>query len=275
MPELPEVETIVRGLETPLRGRRVTAARLARAGLYRPGSLGVGELVGREITSVERVGKNAVFRFGSTVLMTVNLGMTGRLTVSAAEDVDNPRRRGSHLHGRFRLDDGAELRYHDPRRFGYVYVARGCDFFRDLNIGPDPFGARPAALARALEGRSAAVKSILLNQRIVSGIGNIYADEILFDAGIDPRTAGEDAARHAGRILASARRVLKRAIAAGGSTIRDYRRSDGTPGEFQRRHAVYGRKGEPCVACGATIKKTVLCGRGTHFCPVCQALGGF
>lgn len=273
MPELPEVETIVRGLDTPLRGRRIVKARLSPATMYRRGSLPVGWLRERVLTQVERVGKNAVFRFGPRALMTVNLGMTGRLILCESGD-EETRRPGKHLHGRFVLEGGGELRFYDPRRFGYVYVADGCDFLEELNIGPDALAVRAAYLRGALEKRSAPVKSLLLIQRIVSGLGNIYIDELLFDAGVDPRTPGTRAAAKSKEILASARRILNRAIAGGGSTIRDYRRHDGTAGGFQQRHAVYGRKGKPCIECGAAIEKIVLGARGTHFCPMCQTDDG-
>ena len=269
MPELPEVETIVRGLRRVLPGRRVRTARLRHRSLYRRGSLTLGRLVGRRISGVERVGKNAVVYFEPKGLMLVNLGMTGQLMVCGAKDrpADAP---AKHLHGRIGLDRGKELRYYDPRRFGHIYVAEACDFQNELNIGPDPFLIGEASLKAALRGRSASIKALLLDQRIISGIGNIYADETLFYAGIDPRAPGGKAARKAARLLDSARAVLTRAIEHGGSTLRDYRKHDGSRGEFQRYHAVYDKDGDACVECGATIRKIVLSGRGTHFCPKCQ-----
>jgi formamidopyrimidine-DNA glycosylase len=267
MPELAEVETIVRGLRGPLVGRRVECARLRPRALYRRESRSVAWLSGRRITAVDRVGKNTVFRFDPPAAMVVNLGMTGQLIVARpGEAVPSGQRK--YLHGRFRLDRGIELRYFDVRRFGFIYVTAGSDIVRELGIGPDPFEADAPGLARTLDGRSAPIKSLLLDQRIVSGIGNIYADEALFDARIDPRTPGGRV--DAGRLLASSRRILESAIAHNGSTIRDYRRPDGTKGDFQLFHAVYGREGEPCVRCRTPISKIVLSGRGTHFCPSCQ-----
>jgi formamidopyrimidine-DNA glycosylase len=270
LPELPEVETIVRCLRAPLSGRKVVRARLSPSALYRKESLRVGLLEGKTIVSVERAGKNAVFRFAPPAVMVVNLGMTGQLLLhpSCGPILDASRR---HLHGRFELDDGAELRYYDIRRFGFVFIRPACDIFAALGIGPDPFDATPRYLTRRLEGRVAAVKTLLLDQRIVSGIGNIYADETLFDARIDPRTPGGVVAPRAGVLLASARRILRRAIAHRGSTIRDYRRPDGSRGGFQDLHAVYAREGKPCVRCGSPVRKIVLGGRGTHFCPSCQS----
>ena len=269
MPELAEVETIVRGLRGPLENRRVVRARLRPRSLYRKGSLRVSWLAGRTITRVERVGKNAVFRFDPAGIMTINLGMTGQLLLFSSNSAGGAPP-AKHLHGRFHLEGDLELRYYDPRRFGYIYVAPSCDLAGELHIGPDPFQCDARHLRRKLEGRTAPIKSLLLSQRIVSGLGNIYADETLFDARVDPRTPGDRAAVKAARILTSARRILERAITHGGSTIRDYRRPDGTEGEAQQFHAVYGRNGEPCVRCGTPIKKIVLSGRGTHFCPSCQ-----
>lgn len=270
MPELPEVETIVRGLQRPLENRRVVRARLRPTGLYRRSSLRVGWLVGRRIVRVERVGKNAVFRFDPPGIMTVNLGMTGQLLLFSSNDPGHTAPK-KHLHGRFCLEGNLELRYYDARRFGYIYVAPSCDFAKDLHIGPDPFQCDARYLKKNLEGRKAPIKSLLLSQRIVSGLGNIYADETLFDARVDPRTRGGRAVARSRRILSSARRILERAIVHRGSTIRDYRQPDGAEGGFQHLHAVYGRKGQPCVRCGTPIKKIVLSGRGTHFCPSCQS----
>ena len=269
MPELPEVETIVRGLKRPLTGRRVTHARLRFKSLYRRGSLRIRAIEGRTIQIVDRIGKNALLRFRPSGLMVVNLGMTGNLIVHDPHDTA-ARLPTRHLHCRIRFDNGMELRYYDPRRFGHFYVAESCDFANDLNIGPDPFIARPRRLEAALVGRKAPIKSLLLDQRILSGLGNIYVDETLFFAGIDPRTPGGRVGTSSAKVLTHARAVLRRAIACGGSTIRDYRKHDGSRGEFQQYHAVYGRDGDRCIECGTVIRKIVLSGRGTHFCPRCQ-----
>jgi len=281
MPELPEVETIVRCLRGPLVGRRVVRARLRYAMLYRRRSLRVTWLTGRTITAVERVGKNAVFRFAPSGIMTVNLGMTGRLALAPSNAASSSRRKDcsaseresrKHLHGRFVLHGEDELRYYDPRRFGYIYITANDHIRDDLRIAPDPFeiSLRGNAAGGLFRGRRAPIKSLLLDQKLLSGIGNIYADETLFAAKIDPRTPGGDIAPHARRLLAAARRVLESAIAHGGSTVRDYRRVDGTRGNYQNHHAVYGREGEPCMICGNAIKRIVLSGRSAHFCPICQ-----
>lgn len=224
-------------------------------------------LAGRSVDSVERIGKNALLRLGPSGLVVINLGMTGRLCVQSRDENGSGRR---HLHGRFYLDNGEELRFYDPRRFGHIFIAERCDFTSDLNIGPDPFVATARYLGNRLRNRRAPIKALLLDQGILSGIGNIYADELLFYSGIDPRTPGRGVAAKSARLLARARSVLGRAIARGGSTIRDYRGADGASGSFQHFHAVYGREGDACLECGNAIERIVLAGRGTHFCPVCQ-----
>ena len=269
MPELPEVETTVRQLKPHLPQRRIKNARLRHKSLYRTGSLGVRSLINRKITTVERIGKNILLRFYPSGLMVVNLGMTGQLLVCEAEEKlcgFNAR----HLHGRFTLDEDKELRYYDARRFGHLFIAEKCDFFEDLNIGPDPFQMKTTALKARLRGRKASIKSLLMDQRIISGLGNIYTDETLFYAKIDPRTASGRAAADCNRILSSAKRVLRQAIKHGGSTILSYRKQDGSNGAFQKFHAVYGRKDKSCIVCGTLIKKIVLSGRGTHLCPSCH-----
>ena len=269
MPELPEVETIVRQLRPHLPGRQVERAWLRHASLYRRDSQSVRSLVGRSFDRIERVGKNAVFFFRPGGLMLVNLGMTGRLlTWEGGPEPEGLKPR--HLHMRLNLGDGGELRFYDARRFGHIFVAESVDFACELGIGPDPFEADEDYLRGALRGRSAAIKSLLLDQGILSGIGNIYADETLFYAGVDPRRGGGRVVRRAARILDNAREVLQRAIDHGGSTLRDYRKPDGSAGSFQHHHAVYGRKDEPCMQCGRRIRRVVLSGRSTHFCSGCQ-----
>ena len=222
MPELPEVETIVRGLRAPLLGKRVVDARLRHKTLYRRGSLPLRRLIARTVVSVDRVGKNAVLRFEPTAVFLINLGMTGQLELweDGVQSMGNPK----HFHARIRFAGGAELRYFDARRFGHFYVAEACDLEQDLNIGPDPFIATPTHLRKVLYGRTAPIKSLLLDQRVLSGIGNIYADETLFLARIDPRTDGGEVLPNARKVLSSARTILNRAIDHGGSTLRDYRR---------------------------------------------------
>jgi formamidopyrimidine-DNA glycosylase len=291
MPELPEVETVVRELRTFLPGRDIVRASLTAPDLYRRDSRKVSALAGATIAAVERRGKAIVIRgtTGSPNLV-VHLGMTGRLEWHAAGRAGpdaSPSRAGQappgalarghpraqrevHLHARIHFGDGSELRYIDPRRFGFIFVGSDAECDASLCMGPDPFQMKDDDFARTLARRQASVKSLLLNQRIISGMGNIYVDEALFMVGIHPLTPGARASQHAAEILKSARNVLERAIRARGTTLRDYRRTDGSTGEFQIRLSVYGREGEACRRCGATIVRLEVAQRGTHVCPRCQ-----
>jgi len=273
MPELPEVETIARGLEDELSGCTVAKASLGNTTLYRCGSKRVETLAGQKIETVERFGKAILFKFKSRgrnglAALVVHLGMTGNLIVT--RDGRGEPEPAKHLHARFEFEGGKELLYIDPRRFGFFYLGDSAGLAETLNIGPDPFQLKPATLAASLRDRKAPVKSLLLNQRLISGLGNIYADEALFRAGVHPLTPGGRLEKRAGELLRHIRAVLKLAIRHGGTTFRDYRRHDGSRGAFQIRLMVYGRTGESCRRCRGTIKRIVLGGRSTHFCPVCQ-----
>lgn len=273
MPELPEVETIARRLQGVLPGRTIARARLGAADLYRRGSRRLPSLNGGRIRNVERLGKAILFRIDAPAApseraLVVHLGMTGRFDF--LEGGRGARKAGKHRHGRIVFEDGSELHYIDPRRFGYFFVGDIGGLPEALNIGPDPFQTQPRALSRILEGRSASVKALLLDQRLVSGLGNIYVDELLFLSRVHPSTPGAAVAAEAGLILRASRRVLRRALRWGGTTLRDYRRPDGSRGRFQLRLHVYGREGEPCPRCGSRIEKMVVAGRGTHVCPSCQ-----
>jgi len=271
MPELPEVETIARRLQGDLPGRTIARARLGAADLYRRGSRRLSSLEGGRVRGVERLGKAILFRIDAPTApneraLVVHLGMTGRFDLLQG----SARRAVKHRHGRIVFEDGSELHYIDPRRFGYFFVGGIEGLPEALNIGPDPFQTRPGALSRILEGRSASVKALLLDQRLISGLGNIYVDELLFLSRIHPATPGAAVAADAGLILGASRRVLRRALRWGGTTLRDYRRPDGSRGRFQLRLHVYGREGKPCPRCGGRIEKMVVAGRGTHVCPACQ-----
>lgn len=267
MPELPEVETVVRGLKDPLGGKIVLAASLNARDLYRTGSLRLETLAGRRISGVERMGKAIVLRLGGPDVLVIHLGMTGRLVVEDGADVPGT---ALHRHAEMKLTGDSHLVYYDPRRFGYFWVGRGDDLPGMLNIGPDPFQIRVPAFRKILERSAAPVKSILLNQRLVSGLGNIYADESLFRAGIHPLSPGRTLGDGARRLLGAIRAVLRDAIRRGGSTIRDYRAADGSRGRFQDNLRVYGRGGERCFRCGTPVERVVAGGRSTHFCPSCQ-----
>jgi formamidopyrimidine-DNA glycosylase len=298
MPELPEVETIVRGLAPRLRGRRVEAVWWSGQRLHLRRKVDVAGLravaVGRAIGGVRRVGKFILIGVGaddsqrgpsegsqpaamssgrqsrpsldaSGVL--IHLGMTGRVRVEAATAP-----RASHTHVAFRLAGGDELRFVDARRFGWVEPGRPFAASPSLaHLGPDPLTALDApALAAALTGVRASIKSFLMDQRRVAGLGNIYVAEALFRAGIHPAAAAGRTRARAPELLAAIRAVLEGGIARRGTTLRDYVDADGLSGDNAPALLVYGRAGEACGRCGARIKRRVDGGRSTFFCPGCQ-----
>jgi formamidopyrimidine-DNA glycosylase len=269
MPELPEVETVVRELRRTLPGTTIMSAVVTARDMYRRDSRDVSCLQGARVAAVERRGKAIVVRCEGAcgpIDMAVHLGMTGQLLWSAHAHQDSSR----HQHARWELAGGAELRLVDPRRFGFVFVGAPDTVRASLATGPDALVISAQELAMALRGRRASIKALLLDQRIVAGLGNIYADELLFLARVHPLTTGDRAAARAQLIVAAARRVLAQAIHARGTTLRDYRRPDGSRGGFQVRLRVYGREGNACLRCRARIRKIVVGQRGTHFCPRCQ-----
>jgi formamidopyrimidine-DNA glycosylase len=271
MPELPEVETVVRELREHLPGRDVLRGSLTAPDLYRTGSARISALAGAKIERVDRRGKAIVIvlhpRRGKPDRLIVHLGMTGQLEWRESRAT---RAKPKHLHAQIRFTDGSELRYIDARRFGFIFVGTAAAVDETLQMGPDPFELDGAALAARLRGRRAPVKSLLLDQHIVSGLGNIYVDEALHLAHVHPLVSGDRAAKKASAILAAAQGTLSRAIQARGTTLRDYRRTDGSTGEFQVKLSVYGREGEKCARCGSVIRRIVVSQRGTHFCPRCQ-----
>ncbi len=270
MPELPEVETIVRDLDRLLRGATIAEVEVLRPDLV----LGEGAeafaraLLGREVGGVSRRAKNLVFDLGPD-RMVVNLGMTGRLTVAGPEEAQP-----SHLGVRFRLSDGPELRYHDVRRFGRLQVMSGEAWLaREAALGFEPLDEAfsPEALLRLASSSRVAVKTWLMDQRRVVGVGNIYASEALFRAGIDPRRPARSLASGEAALLhAAIREVLLEAIRFRGTTLLDYRDAAGEQGGFARRLRVYDRAGKSCGICSTRIERIVQGGRSTFFCPVCQ-----
>ena len=259
MPELPEVETIVRELAPLLPGRRIIKAELPCPRVV----VGpVRRAVGRTIRRVSRHGKFIVVEFeGTAGRLAIHLGMTGRLLAGGE--------RGPHTHAVFTLDRGA-LIYADPRQFGRIQWLSGPSRRLD-SLGPDPLELDEDAFLARLRARRAMVKPLLLNQRFLRGLGNIYTDEALHRAGIHPRaTAARLSRARAARLYRAIRKVLNEAIARGGSSVSDYVDAGGRRGWFQLRHPVYGREGEPCLTCGALIRRIVVAQRGTHFCPRCQ-----
>jgi formamidopyrimidine-DNA glycosylase len=272
MPELPEVQTIVSCLQPVLSGAVVQSVVVHRARVIRHGSRMLGSsLPGKRIERIDREGKWIIFRLQPAAEMVVHLGMTGRLLiVPAGTEV------ARHTHLRFRFADRAqELRFCDPRRFGGVWFFDGDEMDaagRLRQLGPDALTIRAAELRRICRRRRQ-IKALLLDQRAISGMGNIYCDEALFAARIHPLARASDLAEPRVRKLAcTIRRTLRRAIESGGSTLRDYRQPDGSEGRFLEIRAVYGREGLPCPRCGVTIRRIQAAGRSSHVCPVCQRL---
>lgn len=275
MPELPEVETIRRALAPRVEGRRIDDAGVRHADILMnlPSEAAFAErVVGRRIEEVARRAKFLLFRLSGGDVLEVQLRMTGRFVLR--EDRPDPGEY-DHLAARLVLDDGRSLWYDDVRRLGgFRVLASGEWRRREAELGPEPLADdyRPAALGRELEGRRAPVKNLLLDQRRVAGVGNIYACESLHRAGLDPRRPGgaleED---EVGRLHGALRSVLSRALDRGGTTLRDYRTPDGGAGRFQRSLSVYGRDDEPCRRCRDRVRRIVQAGRSTYFCPGCQA----
>ena len=278
MPELPEVETVRRGLAPILEGRRLTRVVARRPDLRRPLPADfAGRLEGRR---VERVGRRAKYLLialdDGTVLMS-HLGMSGRVRIYAPDDAVPPP--GPHDHVDLETDVGHLVRYTDPRRFGLMDLAPSADLERHpllADIGPEPLGNdfNGPALAERLAKRGGPIKTVLLDQRVVAGLGNIYVCEALFRSGVSPvRKASTVKGRRAERLAAAVRAVLEEAIASGGSTLRDHRSTDGELGYFQHRFAVYDHEGEPCPGCDCDVAETggirrrVQSGRSTFYCP--------
>jgi formamidopyrimidine-DNA glycosylase len=273
MPELPEVETVRRMLQAKVVGRRVARAKRSRQRLHVASrGTGLGRVEGRVLERVERRGKYLLFRFDRGVTMLSHLGMSGRWLFfdrAPAEALE-------HVHARLEFADGAHLWFQDPRRFGQLRVVADAAIEADESLavlGRDPVeqplsGSELAAMAR---GSTVAVKIFLLDQRRIAGIGNIYASEILFHAGVDPR-------RKAGRVTgaqwdAIAREipaVLEAAIRRMGTTFRSYRTLANEPGEYSALLLVYDRAGQPCKRCGSGIRRLVQGARSTFYCPACQ-----
>jgi formamidopyrimidine-DNA glycosylase len=274
MPELPEVETIARGVDRRLRGDSIVSAWFSayREPFKTPPDEMVAALPGLRISRVRRVGKHIVAdlekksassrsKAAPERQLLVHLGMTGRLLVSAPEVPMPP-----HTHAVLRLASGRELRFVDARRFGRIGLVSGF-----TGPGSEPLTISQDDFAALFRGRKLSIKAALLNQSLLHGVGNIYADESLFRAGIRPtRAAGHLTRERLDGLHKALRLVLQQAIRAGGSSVSDYVDADGERGFFQIRHRVYQRTGEPCLVCGTAIRRIVLGGRSTHFCPVCQ-----
>jgi formamidopyrimidine-DNA glycosylase len=269
MPELPEVETTRRGIAAAMRGRRIAELVLRERRLRWPVDARLPAMIaGQRISAVRRRAKYLVIDLDTGSLI-LHLGMSGSLRVLAPETP-----LVAHDHYDLRLDSGRCLRFNDPRRFGSLLFAQRADEHPLLaELGPEPLehGFNAEYLARRARGRRVAIKQFLMHQRIVVGVGNIYASEALFRAGVHPkRAAGRVSHERLERLVGSVRDVLRDAIRQGGTTLRDYVSADGSPGYFRQKLYVYERTGQPCRRCRTPIRQLVQGQRSTYYCPVCQ-----
>jgi formamidopyrimidine-DNA glycosylase len=282
MPELPEVETVRRGLEPVLAGRRILKAEVRRPDLRWPFPPGLAaRLTGARVAALRRRSKYLLGDLDSGETLIAHLGMSGRLLVSGAQvgAFHHPHPApAKHDHVVLDIEGGARVTFNDARRFGALDLWPTADLARHrllAGLGPEPLGNAfsGVTLHARMEGRATPVKAVLLDQRVVAGLGNIYVCEALWRARVSPlRLARDVTAAAAEEIAEAVRAVLLDAIAAGGSSLRDYRQADGELGYFQHAFAVYGREGEPCRrGDGGTVARVVQAGRSSFFCPACQA----
>ncbi len=279
MPELPEVETVKNGLAPIVEGRRLFRVIQRRDKLRIPLPENFAErLQGRRVERIGRRAKYLLFHLDGPDILICHLGMSGRMTVTAAGDRGAPDIFGKHDHIILETDAHDLVTYNDPRRFGLMTLcpADGLDQHRLFcHMGPEPLGNEfnPGYLATCAENRRSPIKNFLLDQRVVAGLGNIYVCEALFEAGISPKkNAGDLTGDEAEKLVPVIRDVLGRAIRAGGSSLKDYAQIDGTLGYFQHQFRVYGRAGESCPTsgCGGEIIRIIQGGRSTFYCPACQ-----
>jgi len=291
MPELPEVETVARGLQGSVAGRRILSVTLRKTDFIDDPAAIERELPGRQIARVERFGKFMLLRLASkndalgavaedraaasgatrpgaiAEALLVHLGMTGNLSPHQAEQP-----LAKHTHVTFVLDDGSELRYTDPRRFGRMAYLAGETLAAELlRFGAEPLLVSAEEFARRVRSSRARIKTLLLDQRVLRGVGNIYADESLWSARIHPARPGASLRlAEVETLLKALQKILRRAIQMRGSSISDFVDAEGVEGDYQQHHKAYGREGERCFRCGARIKRIIVAGRSSHFCPVCQ-----
>jgi formamidopyrimidine-DNA glycosylase len=268
LPELPEVETIVRDLRQDIVGRTIVEARFINRTVWRRGAPSKKALAGARIVSIERKGKNILVGLDNDRALVVHLKMTGRLTYQRHSDEMR-----KHTHLVIDLDIG-QIRFNDTRRFGYLDLA-SMEELASLDylsiIGPDALSISKADFIELVRSKNRIVKSLLLDQTILAGMGNIYSDEALFLAGVHPRRVSSSLSRErAGRLHEAMISLLEKAIGARGSSMNDYVDARGEKGSFQNQHLVYGREGKPCAKCGRAIRREVIGSRSAHFCAKCQ-----
>jgi formamidopyrimidine-DNA glycosylase len=276
MPELPEVETVARGLREALPGRRILAVRLGKTDFIDDPAAMELRLPGATVSGIRRLGKNLVVDMvagignneaGSLSLL-IHLGMTGQIAI-ISPDAPVPK----HTHVFLSLDDGRELRYTDVRRFGRMAILANDEHERVLGgLGIEPLEISAEEFRARIGSRNSQIKALLLNQSVMRGIGNIYADESLWRAKIHPRRVGSKlTGEELKRLRRAVQEILREAIRLRGSSISDYVDADGRKGTFQLKHRVYQRDGKKCSRCGSVIRHAIVAGRSSHFCPRCQA----
>ncbi len=281
MPELPEVETVRRGLEPVLVGNAFARVEQRRADLRFPLPKDFGmRLSGRRVEALDRRAKYLLARLDDGEVLVMHLGMTGRFSINGPATKPPPK----HEHIVFHLGDGTAVRYSDARRFGLMDLVPAATLdshalFKGLGVEPLSEALTPEWLAARLKGKANSIKAALVDQKLIAGLGNIYAGEALYRAGVSPLRLAGSLATKSGKptkkteaLVAAVKAVLDDAIKAGGSSLRDYKRADGTLGEFQHRFKVYDREGKPCPrkGCGGTVRRIVQGGRSTFYCPTCQ-----
>jgi formamidopyrimidine-DNA glycosylase len=276
VPELPEVETVARGLQREVAGLRILSVTLGKTDFIDNPDALTSELPGRTVVRVERYGKFILLRLsageeakgseGEAALL-VHLGMTGSLMPRAASEAQ-----AKHTHVVMQLGDGRELRYVDARRFGRIAYLAGEMLLRELQrFGADPLEAGWEEFARRIHGRKARIKALLLDQSVLRGVGNIYADESLWKAKIHPAQLGARLNRkQVEQLYAGLQDILKKAILLRGSSISDFLDAEGMPGEYQQHHRAYGREGKPCFRCKTVMRRIIVAGRSSYYCPKCQ-----
>lgn len=270
MPELPEVETVRIGLEPLLVGRKLESVVCHRSSLRYP-LPDLAVLAGKKVTKVRRRAKYLLFDLSGDQILVWHLGMTGQFHVLPQESES-----GAHEHVRFNLSDGQSLRYRDARRFGYAGLLNSNEVGQHpwfAKLGPEPLSEdfNAGHLVLSCSGRKAPIKCVIMDAAVVVGVGNIYASESLFRAGIHPaRAAGRISQKRLTTLVEMIKQVLGEAIKAGGSSISDFVHADGKPGYFSHAFRVYRRQGEACVCCEKPIKRLIQSGRSTFYCPGCQ-----
>ena len=281
MPELPEVETVVRGLRQTVLGRKILSVWIGKSDFIdNPAEF--TRLSGQKIAAIDRFGKFMLLRLANgedaaekvlenaathAASLLVHLGMTGQLAPSAAEIPFD-----KHTHVSLTLDDGRELRYTDARRFGRMAYLTGESLAKEVaDAGADPLEVSAAEFAGRVRSRNARIKALLLDQSVFRGVGNIYADESLWRAKIHPaRVGAKISVKEAETLRRVLQEILNRAILMRGSSISDFLDANGEPGEYQRHHRAYGREGKPCYRCRTPIRRVIVAGRSSYFCPKCQ-----